>query len=176
MKPALAHHLIHTFLPSNGKMLDPFSGVGTIPYEAALNGIKTYGFEISPAAFIISSAKLGENNDTECYQIIEKLEDYIHSEEPTSEEIELSKRINFNGELSDYFHPTTLREILIARRYFQKKKPESGSEYLVLSSLLHILHGNRPYALSRRSNPITPYKPSGPMEYRALIPRLHKKV
>ncbi len=41
-----------------GKLLDPFSGVGTIPFEARLSGHVAYGFEISPAALIISRAKL----------------------------------------------------------------------------------------------------------------------
>ena len=42
--------------------------------------------------------------------------------------------------------------------------------------MLHILHGNRPYALSRRSHPITPFAPTGPSEYRPVIPRLRDKV
>jgi hypothetical protein len=45
-----------------------------------------------------------------------------------------------------------------------------------LAALLHILHGNRPYALSRRSHPITPFAPTGPAEYRALLPHLREKV
>ena len=47
---------------------------------------------------------------------------------------------------------------------------------LVYASCLHILHGNRPYALSRRSHPIIPYAPSGEFEYRSLIKRLKEKV
>ena len=39
-----------------------------------------------------------------------------------------------------------------------------------------IYDGNRPYALSRRSHPLTPYKPTGPYEYRPLINQLHAKV
>ena len=42
--------------------------------------------------------------------------------------------------------------------------------------MLHILHGNRPYALSRRSHPVTPFKPGGPTEYRPLEPRLMQKI
>jgi DNA modification methylase len=32
MKPALAHHLVRTFVPPGGRVLDPFAGVGTIPF------------------------------------------------------------------------------------------------------------------------------------------------
>ena len=47
---------------------------------------------------------------------------------------------------------------------------------LVVSSLLHILHGNRPYALSRRSHPIVPYAPQGEFIYKNLIKNLTEKV
>src|SRR5205823_881574 len=36
------------------------------------------------------------------------------------------------------------------------------------ASLLHILHGNRPYALSRISHPITPFHPKGPALYKSI--------
>ena len=42
--------------------------------------------------------------------------------------------------------------------------------------MLHILHGNRPYALSRRSHPITPFAPSGEFEYRSVVEHLSEKV
>lgn len=54
--------------------------------------------------------------------------------------------------------------------------PVTPSESLVFAALLHILHGNRPYALSRRSHPITPFAPTGAFEYRPLLPRLQDKV
>jgi hypothetical protein len=44
----------------------------------------------------------------------------------------------------------------------------------VFASLLHVLHGNRPYALSRRSHPLTPYAPTGPVEYKSLLRKLEE--
>jgi len=38
LKPAIAHHLVKIFVPEGGSVLDPFAGVGTIPFEAALQG------------------------------------------------------------------------------------------------------------------------------------------
>jgi len=46
----------------------------------------------------------------------------------------------------------------------------------VWASLLHVLHGNRPYALSRTSHPITPFNPSGPFEYRSLYDRITRRI
>ncbi|MBI3960407.1 MAG: hypothetical protein HY328_16460 [Chloroflexi bacterium] len=66
--------------------------------------------------------------------------------------------------------------MLLARRFFQINPPEDAAASFVFACLLHILHGNRPYALSRRSHPITPYKPSGDFAYKSLIGKLNEKV
>jgi len=176
MKPSLAYHLVKTFLPRGGALLDPFGGVGTIPFEAALMGISTYSFEISPTALHISRAKLGLPDRKECERILDALENHLDAHQPTVEEQKAARNIRFNGLLSDYFAAQTFREILLARRFFLENPPQSASGSLVLASLLHILHGNRPYALSRRSHPITPFAPTGPAEYRPLLPHLRQKV
>lgn len=176
LKPAIAHHLVKTFVPPNGKLLDPFAGVGTIPFEAALQGKQAYGFDISPAAFAIANAKVQRPIKNNCFRVIDSLERYLEEKEVLSEELAEANEFGFNGKLVEYYETNTLNEILLARRYFQEKQPESAEEWFVMASLLHILHGNRPYALSRRSHPITPYKPSGDFEYRSLIERLIAKV
>jgi len=50
------------------------------------------------------------------------------------------------------------------------------SSLLVQAACLHLLHGNRPYAFSRRSHPLTPYAPTGAAEYRPVMPRIREKV
>ncbi len=176
MKPALASYLVKTFVSEGDKILDPFSGVGTIPFEAALQGISTFAFDISPTAYYITMAKLGKANQKECNKIIDDLETFIQNAINKKENIEDADKLNFNGRISNYFHEKTLQEILIARKYFKNNQPSNSSQALVYSCLLHILHGNRPYALSRRSHPITPFAPTGEFEYRELIPRLKEKV
>jgi tRNA G10 N-methylase Trm11 len=176
MKPSLAAHLVKTFVPAAGVMLDPFGGVGTIPFEAALHGAKAWSFDISPAAFHIATAKLGRPDAAACELILESLDEFIRSQEVTEAERIAAQAIRFNGPLPDYFEQDTFREILLARRYFSFHPPSTPAESLVLAALLHILHGNRPYALSRRSHPITPFAPTGISEYRSLIPRLRDKV
>jgi len=176
MKPAIAHHLVDIFVPEGGRLLDPFAGVGTIPFESALQGKTSFGFEISPAAFAIASGKICERNPDGCRKVIENLRTFINNNKATEVEQEESKRFGFNGKLIDYYHPATLDEIILARRFFRTQTTRTPEEFFVLASLLHILHGNRPYALSRRSHPITPYKPTGPLEYRSLITHLEDKV
>lgn len=176
LKPAIAHHLVQTFVPEDGRVLDPFAGAGTIPFEATLVGKQAYGFEISPAAFAIASAKVQHPTKQGCTTIIETVEDFIDHHSVTDAEITEANNLGFNGKIVEYYESQTLREVLLARRYFQIYSPETPEERFVFASLLHILHGNRPYALSRRSHPLTPYKPTGPYEYRSLINQLCAKV
>ena len=176
LKPAIAYHLVSTFVPPKGKLLDPFAGAGTIPFEAALQGKQAYGFEISPAAFAIANAKVQQLVKDDCFGVIESLTRYLLQNEPLLSEIVETTEFGFNGKLVEYFEANTLKEILLARRYFQENPPESAEEWFIMASLLHILHGNRPYALSRRSHPITPYKPTGEFDYRSLVERLTTKV
>lgn len=176
MKPSLAAHLVKTFTTPGGRLLDPFAGVGTIPFEAALHGVECWGFDISPPAVHITAGKIGQCVAAVCERTVNRLEEYLQFQEVQADERKSAELIRFNGVLTSYFHEKTLEEILLARRYFLENIPENASQSLVLACLLHILHGNRPYALSRRSHPITPFAPSGNSEYRALIPRLRDKV
>ena len=193
LKPSIAYHLVETFVPESGIMLDPFAGVGTIPFEAALHGKKAYGFDLNPSACIISQAKLTAASANNTSRVIKALEKFIEGYEPTCDDLKEAEVFGFNGKVVDYYHHRTLREILAARHFFlnfkeankESVKEEtyadlfpicSASMMLVYASCLHILHGNRPYALSRRSHPITPYAPSGEFEYRSLIERLRGKV
>lgn len=178
LKPAIAHHLVDIFVPEDGTMLDPFSGVGTIPFEGALQGRRAYGYDLSPHAYVISKAKLQVTSATNTTNVIESLEDSFESNNPSEEAYNAVRTFGLNGDIEEYYHKDTLEEVLLARKYFLSQPLDelSPSELLVMASLLHILHGNRPYALSRRSHPITPYAPSGDFEYRPLIPRVEDKV
>jgi DNA modification methylase len=176
LKASIAHHLVKTFVPENGSVLDPFSGVGTIPFEAALNGRKSYGFDISIPAYYISAAKVSTHKKNECLNYIHQIAEFIERNGCTKEELNESKHFGFNKTLAEYYEDKTLKEILIARRFLKLNYPKNPSQMLVVSSLLHILHGNRPYALSRRSHPIVPYAPQGEFVYKNLIKNLTDKV
>ena len=83
----------------------------------------------------------------------------------------------FNGKLPYYFHKDTFKEIICARNYFVPKiKNLSSPEAMVFSCLLHVLHGNRPYALSRNSHPLTAYAPSGDFIYKNVVEHIMNKL
>jgi len=176
MKPALAHFLIKTFCAPGTTVLDPFAGVGTIPFEGALMGAKTWSFDISPAAIHIARAKLGLINPLECEAELGRLSDHLAAAAVNPADFKNAATIRFNGPLANYFSAKTFDSVLKARRYYLNQPARTPAASLVFACLLHILHGNRPYALSRRSHPITPFAPTGPSDYRDLMSRLRDKV
>src|SRR5690606_15498057 len=152
------------------KILDPFSGSGTIPFEAALNGREAYGLDIGLLATTLSNAKLKMASRRKVKAILNNPEEYILKGSPKSKSLIDCAEVKFNKTIPEYFHEDTLREILCARDFFMEHHDSQSADWaLVLSCMLHILHGNRPYALSRTSHPITPYAPSGDFVKKSVI-------
>jgi hypothetical protein len=81
-----------------------------------------------------------------------------------------------NSAVSDYYHHDTLCEVLKARKYFLNLPRPSHADQFAKACLLHVLHGNRPYALSRKSHPITPFRPSGPAIYKPVVLHVMKRA
>jgi len=178
LKPAIAHFLIEWFTEPGQRVLDPMSGVGTIPLEARRQGRVGLGSDLSPLAVSVTRAKLEAFRPEDVRDVVDTLAKRI-ANGPSLARLEQSVDVEFgmNGPIRGYFHEDTLREILIARQFFTEGTSPSGAATdVVRSSLLHILHGNRPYALSRRSHPITPFAPSGDFEYRDVIGRLSARL
>lgn len=175
LKPSIAKFITDSFVSKDDKMLDLFSGVGTIPFEAALKGVSSYGFDISPAALIISNAKLHRHSKENVMYLLNELKDHIQKNLKNISKPQWLP--NFNKNLEDYFHPDTFKEILAAREWFLAHKQNNNPTIdLLWACTMHILHGNRPYALSRRSHPITPFSPIGEFVYKSLIEKLENKL
>jgi len=176
MKPALAHHLVKCFSSPGDIVIDPFSGAGTIPLEACRMGRRGFGIDLSRLGHVLTLAKVAKPNPQRVETLLQELDAAIRAYSLKPVEIERAAAVRFNSAIPDYFHPDTLREIIAARSFFLSRW-NSGAEWAVLfACTLHLLHGNRPYALSRRSHPVTPFKPTGPFEHRELLPRLREKL
>ena len=52
--PQLVENLIFAYAPKTATILDPFLGSGTVVYEAGCLGLKAFGCELNPAAWILS--------------------------------------------------------------------------------------------------------------------------
>ncbi|MGI8806371.1 MAG: hypothetical protein ACR2KK_00680 [Acidimicrobiales bacterium] len=177
LKPSIAHFLVAWFTKPAERILDPMCGVGTIPLEARRLGRVGLGNDLSPLAACVTRAKVESFRSDDVQDIFDRLAKEI-AVGPSLLDLEREVDVEFglNGPIRSYFHAETLREILIARRFFKENVAPSSARDVVLSSVLHILHGNRPYALSRRSHPVTPFAPSGEYEYRSLLTRLEVRL
>jgi DNA modification methylase len=176
IKPALAHHLVKCFSEPGDFVVDPFSGAGTIPLEACRMGRRGFGTDISRLGYVLTLAKVARISSDKTERLLKDLEAALKRYKVSEDDQKRAMAVRFNSAIPDYFHPDTFREIVAAREFFRSRW-DSGPEWAVLfACTLHLLHGNRPYALSRRSHPVTPFKPTGAFEYRALMPRLRDKL
>lgn len=175
LKPAIAHFLVTNFTDEGDVVLDPMSGAGTIPLEAFLNNRKAYANDLQSLGFMLSTAKVDKPVPSKVLAEADRLISYVENNW-TKVDVESYSHFGLNGKLPEYYDKRTLAEVLAAREYLLKNDCNSVNRALVYSSLLHILHGNRPYALSRQSHPVTPFKPTGDFEYRDLRTRLYDKV
>lgn len=167
LKPSIAYFLVDIFTQESQTILDPFSGVGTLPFEACEQGRVGIGSDINPLAFHVTRAKVDRLSDEEIRKQTDELGRFI-AENKTSSTDEAEE------EIIPFYHPDTLKEILAARRFFQLRREENVS--FVMACILHILHGNRPYALSRRSHNIMPWPPKGPTIYKPVAKLVREKV
>ncbi len=175
LKPSIAHFLVNLFTKPGMSILDPLSGVGTIPFEACLQGRKGIANDLSFLAYANSFAKLTRQDAIKTQDKIKKLARFIEKNLVSKSEAQKTV-FGYNKDIKDYYEDRTFREILTARAYFQSKKVLDSEDALILASLLHILHGNRPYALSRRSHGVIPFAPTGNFEYKNLVEKLTEKV
>jgi Putative RNA methylase family UPF0020 len=175
LKPALAHWLVRQFTAPGELVVDPLSGVGTIPFEAALLGRRSVANDLSPLAATVARAKVDPPSLTEANGALGRLREAMAAVTLTDAD---DKAANFglNATVRDYYHPDTLCEVLRARQvYLDGQLTDRGAAF-VWASLLHVLHGNRPYALSRTSHPITPFSPTGLFEYKSVIEKTRARI
>lgn len=170
LKPAIAHFLVKLFSCQDDVVLDPFSGVGTIPFEAGLQQRNGWGSDLSPLAFHATRAKVEQISSNRIEELLLKLEQFILDSEHESDCTPVEP------EIIQYYHPRTLSEILAARRFFQNLNSRNPEASFLLTCMLHILHGNRPYALSRRSHNIMPWSPKGEFVYKSVLASLADKT
>lgn len=176
LKPAIAHLLVEQFTNHGDKILDPLCGVGTIPFEACLQGRVGIGNDLSRMAYAVTKAKVEHPERNKVDIVVKSLSEYIEeNKERFVTNPPMYSDFGFNGKMPEYFHEDTYKEILAARDYFIDREL-TAEEAMVLSCFLHVLHGNRPYALSRNSHSLTPYKPTGDFIYKNVIEHIIDKL
>lgn len=170
LKPSIAYHLVEYFSKPGDVILDPFSGVGTLPFEACLNGRVGIGIDLNPLAFHTTLAKVSMPSKEEILADLTDLETAVNSKSAEADTVP--------DEIREFFHTETLGEVVNARAHLlheYKRNPRPSVSFL-LATVAHILHGNRPYALSRRSHNIVPIPPKGDFVYKSLVDHCRERV
>lgn len=170
LKPSIAHFLIEYFSKAGEVVVDPFCGIGTIPFEACINGRTGIGIDLNPLAFHATNSKVRMPLRKEIAVDLAELRAHISDSPKTVDAVP--------EEIKSFFHVKTLEEIVSAREFLLTefdKKPRPSLSFL-MTNIAHILHGNRPYALSRRSHNIIPIPPKGDFEYKSVFEHLSERV
>ncbi len=177
MRPELAGWAVEKVTLPGQSLLDPFCGSGTVLLEGWSRGREVAGIDLSPYAWLISTAKLLLSPTTHTPDVEERLRKY---------QSEVNRHIS-NIQLSDvdpwvrsFYHPDTLKELLAWSWVLRRRR-----DPLFLSSLMAIAHHQRPGFLSFPSSHTVPYLRTSKFppaeypelyEYRPLLPRLRKKI
>ena len=175
MKSGMARVLIELYSRPNDTILDPFCGSGVVPLDAVLHGRRALGNDLSPYAYVLTRGKLeAPKSEKTALERVRALADVVEIQAPSVDFSETPKWVQ------EFFHPDTLREILVAFRLLREQK-----DYFLMACLLGILHHVRPGFLSYPASHLVPYlrKAKYPphdfpqmYEYRDLRSRLVAKV
>ena len=175
MKSGMAKVLLKLYSEPGDTVLDPFSGSGVVPLEAALAGRRAWANDLSPYAYVLTRGKLETpGSKWVALQRAKELADVVEGDAPSVDLATVPEWV------CEFFHPDTLREVLMAFRILRQQE-----DCFLIACLMGILHHVRPGFLSYPASHLVPYlrkKKYPPNEfpdmyaYRDLRSRLLAKV
>ena len=175
IKSSIAGTLVAEFSTKNSLLYDPFSGCGTIAFEAWVAGRSVVANDLSPYATLLTRSKLFP---------------YVSLDDALADLRRMARRVSEQTTATDlrtvplwvrrFFHPETLREALAWTEVLKSRE-----RWFLLACLMGILHHQRPGFLSFPSSHTVPYlrikkfpREEFPdlYEYRSVANRLEAKV
>ena len=129
--PELPHYFIERFTKPGDTVLDPFSGRGTAPVEAAAQGRHGIGNDLNPLAVALTRGKLSNPDIDPVIERIDELEaQYDPSEWSADEEPDRIRMI---------YHENTLRQLVFLRDRLDWDAP--GVDAFIVTVLMGAMHG-----------------------------------
>jgi len=138
-------------------VLDVFSGTGTAPLQACLDGRVGLGNDISPEAYMLTAAKVDPPKPADFFEYLT----HIRRKLSSSGKIDVDDNELYFGSdflrqklnLRLYYHRETLAQLLKLRSIVLTEFASTSENYLrsarfCLALILGILHGDRPESLS----------------------------
>ncbi len=130
--PALAYYFIVKYSRIGDVVLDPFSGKGTAPLEACLNGRIGIGNDLSPEAYVLTRAKV---RPVPYSRVVEWIEYARRKLDPSSYRVS-----DVSDDVRAFFSAHTLRQILAVRDLIEETEDEDLANF-IKALMLGILHG-----------------------------------
>jgi DNA modification methylase len=173
-KSTIAALLLEEYTNPGGLVCDPFSGCGTIVFEAWLAGRHVLANDLSPYATLLTRAKLFPYQSiVEAHEDLETMARRVST--CNSADLRTTPRW-----VRQFFHTETLRDILAWVNVLSKRR-----RWFLLACLMGILHHQRPGFLSFPSSHTVPYLRTKKFprsnfpnlyEYRSVTERLTAKI
>ena len=113
-KPQLPSFFINMFTKTGDRVHDPFMGRGTTPLEAGLTGRKPSGNDVNPLGKILVEPRFDPPT-------VEEVGDRLNA-------IDLRGGPDTDPDLSMFYHPETLREIMALRGYLIDRKKDGEED------------------------------------------------
>lgn len=147
IKSGMAKVLVELYSKIGDVVLDPFSGSGVVPLEAALANRRAWANDLNPYAYVLTRGKLETPGSKKiALQRAEAMADMVEREASLIDPNDAPEWVR------QFFHPDTLREVLVAFRILRQNK-----DYFLTACLLGILHHVRPGFLSYPASHLVPY-------------------
>jgi hypothetical protein len=147
VKSSIASSLVAQFSSAGELVLDPFSGCGTIAFEAWSAGRRVIATDLSPYANVLTRAKLFPYRSlVEAQSDLSRL-GLVASHE--RKDVDLRRVPRW---VRAFFHTETLRDVIAWSNLLKRRR-----KWFLLSCLMGILHHQRPGFLSFPSSHTIPY-------------------
>ena len=137
MHPLTAARLVRAFSPSNGLVLDPFCGSGTVLVEAMIAGRNALGTDLNPFAVRLSRGKTARHTDEGRHKLVAAAATArAHADERRRAKAGATRR--YGKDDMDSFEPHVLLELDGLRAsVLEETDPATRSDlFLVLSAIL----------------------------------------
>jgi len=136
MFPAkVAHHFIQKYSEPGDVVLDPFSGRGTTPLQARVEGRRAIGNDLSPLAYVLSKAKVDPPSWDEANDYLDRLEGDFRRTKGRVPDVSPDIRM--------LYHDNTLAQLCFIRERLLASPLTSlnRNELMLAGALAGIMHG-----------------------------------
>jgi site-specific DNA-methyltransferase (adenine-specific) len=138
MFPAkVAHYFIQRYSKPGAVVLDPFSGRGTVPLQARVEGRTAICNDLNPLAYVLSKSKVAPPSWSAVLRFLDDLQQSFKKSPPVDEP-------SVPDDIGMLFHPNTLRQICFLRDRLLLKDiiTWTAEEAMIAGALAGIMHGS----------------------------------